>query len=87
MFKSFLYSIIIVLICCYPVNAEEYDARACNHDTGDCYDAEVSLSDKVVIVNFSDNKSVELELDDDYPDDLTAYDENKKIYYDIELIE
>ncbi len=79
MLKSFLYSIIILLIYCYPVNAQEYDARACNHSTGECYDAEVNLNDQVVIINLSDTDFTELELDNDYPEDLTAYDENKKI--------
>lgn len=85
--ERILYSLLAFLFLCLPVIAEDHEGVACNKSTGECYNAEVSLEDGVVVINFSETDSLILELDDDYPNDLTAYDETKDIYYDIEILD
>lgn len=93
MFKNFkIITITLLLVTCslsgfsLPCSAEQHNSIACNHKTGDCFDADAVLDFGYVTIYFKDGKTKTLDIDDDYPDDLTAYDKEERVYYDIEFI-
>ena len=82
-------AIAILLVCPTALADDDYDAIACNHNTGDCYEAEVDFSGGFVTIEFEDKNSnehdVRLELDSYDDSDLTAYYDKERVYYDIEI--
>jgi hypothetical protein len=86
MIKQVTCLITFLFLSVTPVSAETILAEACNHNTGDCYRAEVDSDERVVTIELSDNNQIILEFNNDYPDDLTAYDEKNQVYYDIEIL-
>lgn len=86
MLKKLICLIITLCFSCYPVLAQDHDAVACNHNTGDCYDADIDLDFGVITVYLDDTNYKTLEVDSDNPDDITAYDKDSDIYYDIEIV-
>lgn len=82
-------AIAILLACPTVIADDDYDAVACNHNTGKCYEAEVDLTGGYVTIEFKDDKGndhdIKLELDNYEDKDLTAYHEEEGVYYDIEI--
>lgn len=78
--------ILSLLFFCLPSLADQHNGIACNHNTGECYDADVEPDFGYVTIYFKDSKVKTLDLDDDYPDDPVAYDKEGKVYYDIEVL-
>jgi hypothetical protein len=86
MLRVFIYTILCLTIICLPAMADQPNAMACNHNTGECFDADADLDFGIVTIYFKDSSKKTLEIDDDYPDDLTAYDDKDKIYYDLDIL-
>lgn len=83
--RLFIYLLFILLASFNQASAQYYDAEACNHDTGDCYSAEVDIDSGTVTIELSSENNLILELEDEYSNDITAYDSNNNVYYDIEI--
>jgi hypothetical protein len=84
--KKVLWLISAIILSGSPLYAEVYDAQACDHIRGDCYNATVDMKYKTVVIEFDAENHLELDLDDSYPEDLTTYDYQNDTYYDIELL-
>ena len=93
--KKLILPIILLATCCTPCfsrdngvaysSDEVYDAEACNHNTGECYNAEVDLKQNIITISLNDSQSLVLELEYDKYDEVTAYDDKNQLYYDIEI--
>jgi hypothetical protein len=81
-----LYILLGLCLTCLPVSAELYDAIACNHSTGSCYDAEADTGYETVTIYLTRDNYLTLDLEYYSPDDISAYDSDNKVYYDIELL-
>lgn len=82
MYKAFtIFS--LSLIFCLPLFAEEISATACKHDTAECYEADLNIQDEYIIIHFSDNNLKEFDIEGNSLEDLSAFDDDTKTYYDI----
>lgn len=82
-------AIAILLACPTVIADDDCDAVACNHNTGECYEAEIDLAGGFVTIEFKDEngeeRDIKLELDNYDDNDITAYDDKEGVYYDIEI--
>ncbi|MGD9580954.1 MAG: hypothetical protein AB7V50_06250 [Vampirovibrionia bacterium] len=89
--KKYIFGLAMVALIMTPaaIADDDYDAIACNHKTGKCYEAEVDINGGFVTIEFEDKKGndyeVKLKLDDYDDSDMTAYYPKEGAYYDIEI--